>query len=94
MLLLLHTFLVACTVPEIPEFANGGGSIYENGNPSEEEDVEGSDTSEQNSPNDTGSEESEERGETSEERDSDESGEANSCIGNSSSFSLAFIQEM
>ena len=63
MLLLLHTFLVACTAPEIPEFAGGGGTIYEQGSPaeapSEEEDAEVSDTAEESSPSDTGAEESE-----------------------------------
>ena len=70
MLLLLHTFLVACTVPEIPELAGGGGTIYEQGSPaeapSEEEEAETADTSEESSPSDTGSEESENTNETSE----------------------------
>ena len=76
MLLLLHTFLVACTVPEIPELAGGGGTIYEQGSPAEapieEEDTEVSDTAEESSPSDTGAEESESSTETTEERDSDD----------------------
>ena len=75
MLLLLHTFLVACTVPEIPELAGGGGTIYEQGSPAEapnEEDTEVSDTAEESSPSDTGAEESESSAETTEERESDD----------------------
>ena len=73
MLLLLHTFLVACTVPEISELLVGVAPSKEQGSPAEapieEEDTEVSDTAEESSPSDTGAEERKSSAETTEERE-------------------------